>query len=626
MKVKKLVGTLLATALFFSALTATYYYQKYQALLANNVENTAKEALHQLAYTGREYNNIQDQIETISDLLGHSQSLYDYLREPSKANLTILENMWSSVARNQKLYKQIRFLDTSGTEKVRIKYDFKTGIAGPSLILRDKSAREYFKYAQSLDNEQISAWGIELERDKGELVYPLSPSLRILMPISVNDVRQGYLVLNVDIEYLSSLLNYSPVRDFHIELVKHNGFYIASPDESRLYGDIIPERSQFNFSNMYPDIWPRVVSEQAGYSYNGEHLIAFSSIKFASNEPLHLIIDLSNEQLSKRATRDINDLIQESLFVLSLVLVFTLPITALALHYRRHSVESKLARAALDGMTAVMISDASLRIIMVNQEFENMMGYSTEQVKGSNAHSLILLPEDLEETLNIWNKLGRENVWEGEVRCRTQLNHVFTAIMRIQANLTKSGKISYYITSLVDISERKALEEQLRNLSEKDGLTGLWNRRKFEEQLTHYANIVERYPDTPTTCLALFDIDHFKRINDERGHDEGDKVICSVAETLLREVRTTDFVSRVGGEEFAVIMPHTTVKEAEVVLNRLRVAVQLRSNMTVTVSAGYSDLTADRTRSYKCADIALYESKSAGRNCVSLCHSIDDIA
>ncbi len=115
MKVKKLVGTLLATALFFSALTATYYYQKYQALLANNVENTAKEALHQLAYTGREYNNIQDQIETISDLLGHSQSLYDYLREPSKANLTILENMWSSVARNQKLYKQIRFLDTSGT-------------------------------------------------------------------------------------------------------------------------------------------------------------------------------------------------------------------------------------------------------------------------------------------------------------------------------------------------------------------------------------------------------------------------------------------------------------------------------------------------------------------------------
>ncbi|MGU3846370.1 GGDEF domain-containing protein, partial [Vibrio diabolicus] len=100
--------------------------------------------------------------------------------------------------------------------------------------------------------------------------------------------------------------------------------------------------------------------------------------------------------------------------------------------------------------------------------------------------------------------------------------------------------------------------------------------------------------DSPPACLALFDIDHFKRINDELGHDEGDKVICSVAETLLKEVRSTDFVSRVGGEEFAVIMPHTTLEEAEVVLNRLRVAVQLRSDRAITVSAGYSDLTSDR--------------------------------
>lgn len=626
MKIPKRVGTLLATALFFSALTAVYYYQKYLTLLESNVENTAQEALHQLAYTGREYNNIQDQIETISDLLGHSQSLYDYLRQPNRVNLSILEDMWISVAINQKLYKQIRFLDITGQEKARINYDFKTGIAAPALKLHNKSERDYFHYAQGLGNDEIASWGIELERENGELVYPYSPSLRILMPISLNGKREGYLVLNVDIEYLSSRLNYSPVRDFHIELIKSDGFYIASPKSSRLYGNIIPARSQFNFGRMYPNIWRTMISEVSDYEYNGSNLIAYSTIQFVSSEPLHLVIDLTNEQLLSRSQRDIDDLIQEAFFVLSLVFGFTLPTTALALHYRRHSMESKLARAALDGMTAVMISDASHRIIMVNQEFENMMGYSTKHTQGWNAHNLIFLPEDLESTLNIWNKLANEHVWEGEVRCRTKFNHVFTAIMRIQANLTKSGKVSYYITSLVDISEQKELEEKLRNLSEKDGLTGLWNRRKFEEQLAQYAGIIERYPDSPPACLALFDIDHFKRINDELGHDEGDKVICSVAETLLKEVRSTDFVSRVGGEEFAVIMPHTTLEEAEVVLNRLRVAVQLRSDRAITVSAGYSDLTSDRTRTYKCADIALYESKSAGRNCVSLCHSFDDIA
>ena len=159
MKIPKRVGTLLATALFFSALTAVYYYQKYLTLLESNVENTAQEALHQLAYTGREYNNIQDQIETISDLLGHSQSLYDYLRQPNRVNLSILEDMWISVAINQKLYKQIRFLDITGQEKARINYDFKTGIAAPALKLHDKSERDYFHYAQGLGNDEIASWG-----------------------------------------------------------------------------------------------------------------------------------------------------------------------------------------------------------------------------------------------------------------------------------------------------------------------------------------------------------------------------------------------------------------------------------------------------------------------------------
>ncbi|WP_440885618.1 sensor domain-containing diguanylate cyclase [Vibrio campbellii] len=626
MKVRKLVSALLATTLFFSALISIYYYQKYQTLLASNVKNTAKEALHQLAYSEREYNNVQDQISSISDLLGHSQSLYDYLRHPNPKNLAILEEVWSSVAVNQKWYRQIRFLNLEGRENVRINYDFKTGAAAAARTLQDKSDREYFQYAQNLENDQIGSWGIELEQENGALVYPYRPSVRIMMPVAMDGVREGYLVLNIDVQYLSSRLNYSPVRDFNIELLNQAGYYVASPYSGKLYGDIIPDRSRFNFGLLQPDVWQNMGSEKMGYEYNGKNLTVFNTIAFVPGEPLHLIIDLSQEQLLERADRDIDDLVQEAFFVLSLMLVFALPITSLALHYRRHSIESKLARAALDGMTAVVISDTSHRIMMVNQEFENMMGYSSSRLRGWNAHNLIFIPEDLENILAIWNKLGVEQVWEGEVRCRTKLNHVFTAIMRIQAIMAKSGKVSYYITSLVDISERKELEEKLRNLSERDGLTNLWNRRKFEEQLAQHANMLERYPNTPTTCLALFDIDHFKRINDEMGHDEGDRVICSVAETLLSGVRNTDFVARVGGEEFAVLMPHTTIQEAEVVLNRLRVAVELSGDGSVTVSVGYSDLTADRTRSYKCADIALYESKSAGRNRVSICHSFDDIA
>lgn len=93
---------------------------------------------------------------------------------------------------------------------------------------------------------------------------------------------------------------------------------------------------------------------------------------------------------------------------------------------------------------------------------------------------------------------------------------------------------------------RKELEVRLRVLSERDSLSNLWNRRKFEEQLAYYSRLVERYPNEATTCLALVDIDNFKRINDELGHDEGDRVIASVAKLLQDSLRSTDFVARVG--------------------------------------------------------------------------------
>ncbi|NOH65364.1 diguanylate cyclase [Vibrio rotiferianus] len=626
MKVRKLVSALLATTLFFSALISVYYYQKYQNLLANNIENTAKEALHQLAYSEREYENVLDQISSISDLLGHSQSLYDYLHQPNQKNLAILEEVWSSVAVNQKWYRKIRFLSLEGQERVRINYDFKTGQVTSADKLRDRSGRRYFQYAKNLKDGQIGSWGIELEENDGVPIYPYSPSVRIMMPVAMDGIRQGYLILNIDVQYLSSRLNYSPVKDFNIELLNQAGYYVTSPHSEKLYGDIIPDRSRFNLGLFYPQIWQQMGTEKIGYEYIGKHLIVFNTIEFVRGGYLHLVIDLSQEKLLQRAERDIDDLVQEALFVLSLMLVFALPITGVALHYRRFSIESKLARAALDGMTAVMITDTSHRIMMINQEFENMMGYSTKRVEGWNAQKLLFLPEDFEYILQIWELLGKENMWEGEVRCRTKLNHVFTAIMRVQAIKAKSGKVRYYITSLVDISERKQLEDQLRKLSEKDGLTGLWNRRKFEEQLTYNANMLERYPETPTSCLALVDIDHFKRINDELGHDEGDRVIKLVSKVLLQGVRNTDFVARVGGEEFAVIMPHTSAKEAEIVLNRLRIAVDIHAELSVTISLGYTDLTANSTRSYKCADIALYEAKSSGRNCVSFCYSGDDIA
>ncbi|MFA0519766.1 GGDEF domain-containing protein, partial [Vibrio sp. 10N.222.55.E8] len=164
--------------------------------------------------------------------------------------------------------------------------------------------------------------------------------------------------------------------------------------------------------------------------------------------------------------------------------------------------------------------------------------------------------------INMWTELQKVGVWEGEVVNRCKDGSLITEILRIQTIKDSKGIIQFYVASFVDISKHKALEKKLRALSEKDTLAECWNRRKFDLELREECRRVDHSPSQSQSCLAVLDIDHFKRINDSFGHDYGDRVIQKVAKTLQRESRENDLVARIGGEEFGIIFPKTTTEEA----------------------------------------------------------------
>ncbi|CAH6796161.1 Diguanylate cyclase [Vibrio chagasii] len=627
MRNSKSIITLLIISITLSAAVGLYYLQRYQEVKQQSFDYSAKQALHQLVYAERDYKLLKSQLVSVMKLLSHSQSLVNFASSPSEQTKSLLEEVWQSVLVNQKWYTQIHLIDIEGKELVRVNYSSATGAVTIPQQLQDRSDSSYYHFAKSLEHEDIGGWGIELETEHGELAYPYKPVFRVFTPVETPEKRVGYLVINLDVWGLSSRLNFAPDYDFRAEVVNGEGYYIASPNNSKLFGDSVPERKGFNLKNIAPQTWEALSRQQMGTVFEDGNLFAFNTVQLANNQKMHLVIQLNQKQLLARAERDLNDLAHEEIIVLFTVLLFAFPFAYLVTHYRRRSLESKLARAALNGMSAVMITDKQHRTMMINNEFENMTGYSEAQVIGHNALQLLL--ENTEQQItseSIWRHLDNEEVWEGEVLCKNKLRIPFTAIMRVHAVKNSSGKVSYYITSLVDISVRKELEVRLRFLSERDALSNLWNRRKFEEQLAYYSRLVERYPNEATTCLALVDIDNFKRINDELGHDEGDRVIARVAKLLQDSLRSTDFVARVGGEEFALLMPHTSLSEAKRVLDRLRIEIELSAGTKVTVSVGFTDLTSNSTRSYKCADVGLYESKSSGRNTVSICPSYADVA
>ncbi len=187
----------------------------------------------------------------------------------------------------------------------------------------------------------------------------------------------------------------------------------------------------------------------------------------------------------------------------------------------------------------------------------------------------------------------------------------------------EQGELGGLVGAILDITQFKVMEQELRTLAAQDPLTGLLNRRAFEQRLESELQRARRYA-RPIT-LMFVDIDHFKRINDTHGHPVGDKVLCHATKRILESVRGIDVVARYGGEEFVVLMPETPVAHAEAVARRLcanfadlPIVLDGPLSLSLTVSIGLADSSqaSDVESLVSKADEQLYAAKRDGRNCV----------
>ncbi len=212
-----------------------------------------------------------------------------------------------------------------------------------------------------------------------------------------------------------------------------------------------------------------------------------------------------------------------------------------------------------------------------------------------------------------------------ELQDQLQRNMVAIGLSGIVVTIGLVVTISLLIIRLVRLlnDARRKVEK----LAVTDGLTGVYNRRHGMELLAAEVNKADRLQH-PLSCLVL-DIDHFKKINDNYGHDSGDKVLVAVAKALQQAMRSYDVLFRFGGEEFVVVLPGLTISEARVTSERIRQMVadlQLLSKdrgeqIELTASGGLTSLLSEESSPetlLKRADIALYRAKALGRNRIEL--------
>lgn len=203
---------------------------------------------------------------------------------------------------------------------------------------------------------------------------------------------------------------------------------------------------------------------------------------------------------------------------------------------------------------------------------------------------------------------------ERDIEVLVELAHSAMREIRLRKALQQADALNQQL--LAQVKRVDELNRALSELATTDALTGLNNRRAFDHSLQLEMAIVERR-GTPLSLLML-DVDHFKRINDNFGHEAGDKLLVAIAQMLNGCARVIDVVARVGGEEFAVILPNTPADGAREVAERMRTAVAHANWLAqpATISIGVATLQPEEAAASLCAraDTALYAAKAAGRN------------
>jgi len=283
--------------------------------------------------------------------------------------------------------------------------------------------------------------------------------------------------------------------------------------------------------------------------------------------------------------------------------------------------EHRILAAAFQTGQATMITDASGRIQRVNAAFTAITGYSEAEVVGNDPRLMGSGLHDSDFFHAVWVELEQEGSWQGEVWNRHKTGRLLPVWQTIAAVTDQSGAVEHYVSVFHDISEQKRLEDEMAWLAATDPLTGLANRRRFLKAAR------EEVAGAPShgqgVSLIMLDVDHFKVINDTHGHESGDLALTALSEILTRNLREEELVGRIGGEEFAVLLPGTDPRRAAAVAERLRSLVAetaihgTDTTFQLTISLGIAAWrgpheTVDRLLAR--ADEELYAAKQAGRN------------
>ena len=518
---------------------------------------------------------------------------------------------------------QFRFIGRLGCEAIRIERE---SIANSPYevnkkLLQNKSERYYFKEPQEIDKDKTWFSKIDLNMEHGKIVRPITPTLRVAKTFYINDEFRGILIINI---FMKDILN---------EIMESELFNVAIIDKD---SHILTN----NFKGYREKEWTRYLesAKDSRYTANGDYdnfilnLLfhkEYSNIDLSNiiknGEGLQIVLEEKTEKILEQTENIIDYLIVMGIVILIISIPISIVLSRypLRLHEELNVFKNDLEKQLdiVDKYVYMTSTDLNGKITDVSSAYIELTGYTKDELIGKD-FSMVRDPNvPVSFYKKMWATILNGKTWTGEIE---NINKNGEKII-LQAHITpiiKNEKITGFTSIRENITNQKRIEE----ISIKDELTQAYNRRFFNQIFSKELKRAKRKGDM--FSIAMLDIDYFKKYNDTYGHIKGDEVLRRVVLEISSKLqRPSDYLFRVGGEEFMVIYSDTqSFEEAvkfslELVKTVENIHIEHKTSEcsdVVTMSLGLLNVTplCDMSEDtiLQVIDDLLYRAKDRGRN------------
>ncbi|MBR7890270.1 diguanylate cyclase [Marinomonas sp. A79] len=641
---KRFFVLLFLFSIAFLAISYPIYSQYYHGV---QNEILATEEISVVAAKQKVQKEIYEQIHLLAALKS-SVLLTKFVTNRTQENRESLESSFINISTNFHRFDQIRLLSNEGFELIRVNFEKGQGVAVPLADLQDKSQRYYFNETNRLSDHQVYVSQLDLNIEQGQIEQPHKPMLRIATPvIDSKGNRAGVLVVNYLAKGMLDNFRYQMSQRVGQQgmLIDPDGYWLSNHQRINEWGADLG-RPEHTFSRLYPEAWPKISSSASGTVFTGQGVFRFESIEpldFAKSEHGHFKADhyplFSPSSLSNSDWKIVvyipNDYIKSqsilyqplgqlffvliTLFVAGLAALVAILLTQQQARLIKQKELDDLYNHAPCGYHSL---DKNGFFVRINQTELDWLGYSRDEVIGRSFVDFLKNESkgrfyELFDELKVKRKIENEVL---EMQCKDGSS--FHASSSVRSLQSERDNFAVARASVFDISDRIKLEKKLETLANIDPLTNVSNRRHFYEQAN--TEFKRAKCSDGKVSIIMFDIDYFKKVNDNYGHDVGDTVLKLLTNEVGKCLRDIDLFARFGGEEFIILLTEQSDDETARVAERIRNTVErldietpLGKTLNVTVSLGFTTLTPqdkELDSLIKKSDIALYQAKAQGRN------------